>query len=146
MLTSQPDASKPKPDVLQSITMLLKSVPEGANSDCIKIWHTLKPLTVDDFENFWARYKQNDPIIDLDNSTFDEWEEFGKKRLGMRHKTSGKRHGIVRVVENNGSIYEATYRQGKMYGFYRWITDGQIRLQISESGQGKALLHFNTEF
>ena len=69
-------------------------------------------------------------MIDFSSCQYEEWEEQGKYRFGMRHKETKKRHGIVRVVEPNGKIYEATYKDGKMHGMYRWICDGEIRFQL----------------
>ena len=64
----------------------------------------------------------------------------------MRHKLTGKRHGVVRTVEPNGSIYEASYKDGRMHGLYRWICDNEIRMQVSHDGQGKAVMHFSPRF
>ena len=74
------------------------------------------------------------------------WEHYGKTCYGMRKKLTKKRHGIVRIVEPNGPIIEATYKDGALHGMYRRIDKDGVQMQISENGRPKALLYFNSEF
>ena len=72
-------------------------------------------------------------MLDLNNCVYEEWQEQGKLRFGMRHKLTGKRHDLVRTVELNGSIYEASYKDGRMHGLYRWICDNGMEAMTPTS-------------
>ena len=128
------------------VASMLASPPEGAKEACLIIWRSLKPLNIEEMLKFWTLIDKNSSMMDPDNALYAEWDEYGKKRFGMRHRSTGTRHGIVRVVEPNGNVYEATYKQGKMHGLYRWITENEIRLQLSFEGVGRALIHFSPDF
>jgi hypothetical protein len=132
--------------VFERVTRMLRLAPRNANSTCVNLWSQLQPLNVEWLHEYWAMVDQDSPMMDLENCHYDEWEEQGKIRLGMRHRITGKRHGIVRTIDPNGTVVEATYKNGRMHGVYRWICDEEIRMQVSQDGQGKAVLHINHEF
>ena len=57
-------------------------------------------------------------MLDWARAYFDEWDvksrqgEVIEKWSGMRHRVTGRPHGIARLVENRGAITEGTYFDG----------------------------------
>lgn len=102
------------------------------------------------FEEFEKKWKQVDdgekPTFHADNVEYATWEQYGKQFFGMRRKVTHKRHGVVRIVEPNGPIIEATYKDGALHGLYRRIDKDGVRVQVSKNGRPKAMLDFNSEF
>ena len=61
-------------------------------------------MTIEIFEKYLSKIDSDWSLFDLTDSEYSEWEEETKfysgvlkcKCFGMRHKTTGKSHGIVR--------------------------------------------------
>lgn len=56
-------------------------------------------------------------MIDAKSTEYAEW---GRTK-GMRHRISGREHGIVRWINAYGSIFERTMKDGKPCGLSREI-------------------------
>ena len=60
----------------------------------------------------------------VEDLTVTEWEEGGETYQGMRHKTTGLPHGIVKLLNRStsgGNISEATFIDGKKFGYHRLV-------------------------
>ena len=70
---------------------LLASVPIGAGPAQTAIWHSLQPLTFDLFNTYWQLCQPDLPMMDWDDTLYEELEdEGGWTFLGMRHKVTGR--------------------------------------------------------
>ena len=47
---------------------------------------------------------------------------------GMVSKNKSKKHGIVRVIGTDGSIWEGQFQDGKMHGYFRDIAGDGTQL------------------
>ena len=97
-------------------------VTPNANEAAVENWKRLKPLSLQEWENHWQLAEQDGPQENFLNDgavEYAAWEHYGKTCYGMRKKLTKKRHGIVRIVEPNGPIIEATYKDGALHGMYR---------------------------
>ena len=75
---------------------------------------------------------------------FTEWRSSGWHNVGMRHRVSGKRHGIVRRITNNENIGEGTFKDGKCHGLNREISSEKVTVELRKDG--KWLAHFSFTF
>ena len=64
----------------------------------------------------------------------------------MRHKTTGKQHGIIRGVSANGFINDQTRKDGLAHGLSVWIWANYVSVSLNKSGQTVAYFHFDFEF
>ena len=103
------------------------------------MWRRMKPLTPAFFVNYWSLIE---PMIDQASSTYAEW---GRNK-GMRHRMTGREHGIVRWINAYGSIFERTMKDGKINGFSREIYHNSVTLAIYEDGKCLGTIHFDHDF
>ena len=83
-------------------------------------------MTKDKMPFFEKGLKTVDPIQKLfdPEAEYAEWVEDDIKLFGMRHKKTGKRHGLVRSV--GFSIEEAFYKNGEEQGLKIRICPGDF--------------------
>ena len=62
----------------------------------------------------------------------------------MRGKTGGD-HGVVRHVDPNGSVIEATFKEGRIHGFYRMVSDDEVYVSLEMDGNTIAYILFDQE-
>ena len=66
-----------------------------------------------------------------------EWEDGNDTYQGMRHKTTGLPHGIVKLLDlttSDGNIIEATYIDGKKYGYHRLVVSRAMEVNLTLHG------------
>ena len=66
--------------------------------------------------------------------------------IGMRHKTTGVPHGILRWVQSNGDIFAATFKDGKKHGLFRMVGRGYVCIKLYKNDVPIANLHFRSDF
>ena len=98
------------------------------------------------FENYLRKIDDVWNIIDLENSTYQEWESHGLTHYGFQHKRTGKRHGIVRSVGSIGSITECTYKNDIEHGLERKIMRNEILIRLWDCGHCVAGFQFDERF
>ena len=88
---------------------------------------------------------------------FTEWQWNGWSNIGMRHKESGKRYGVVRRITDKGDIGEGTFKDGKCHGLNREINyrsrpslgvdqTAGIKVTIELRKEGSRLAHFSFDY
>ena len=72
-----------------------------------------------------------EPFTDLAVARYVGWRSDKLSPfLGMRHKTTGNEHGVVRALfTDGGNIGEATCKDGACHGLNRWIGKDKVRVQ-----------------
>ena len=113
----------------------------------LEFWTKMKILTIPFFERYWRQVEPFLPMIDLDLTKYAEWATSdGTFNFGMRHKFNGKMHGIVRRINKNGDIVEASWKHGKMHGFSRYITSLVVYVRLWKDGKIVASFTFTRDF
>lgn len=133
-------------DFSQRVAGLLETVPEKTSDTCIANWQKVKQLEVADFEASLKQIGENGSLLDDEKLEYTSWQEYGKHVVGVRNKSTLKKQGIVRTVDPNGSITEASYKDGLIHGIYRRIDDKGVQIQISANGRPMAALRFDSDF
>lgn len=64
----------------------------------------------------------------------------------MRHRKTKREHGIVRKVMPNGTISEASYKDGLMHGLRRLTSPDQVKVSLMKNGQEVSYFIFNMKF
>lgn len=84
----------------KNVALLLESAPTGDHPKQIDRWMQMPPITIEDFDNV---LKQIDESYSLDfkrthfiNDSNVYTKQGPSKVMGMRHKKSGVKHGIIR--------------------------------------------------
>ena len=81
-----------------------------------------RPMEIDMLRKFLRRADPKAHLFDPFQAEYAEWQEAnGDRVLGMRHKKTKQKHGVVRVMRNDG-ITEATYKFGMRCGLCREVT------------------------
>ena len=72
-------------------------------------------LSIVTFDKFWrlSNLNASTPMFDFANSEYDEWGSISGVFTGMRHKMTGREHGIVRTQRPSGGILDGTYNDGR---------------------------------
>ena len=74
------------------------------------------------------------PLFDME-AQYEEWQQDGFIRYGMRHKQTTKRHGITRFVQPRGVITEFSSKFGNTHGLYIKIADAnQANVHLYKDG------------
>ena len=73
-------------------------------------------------------------------------EESGIHCFKMVHKTSGKRHGIMRMITSAGDILEMSYRNGNRFGLKRSIYKDHVEVYLMNDGSQIAYVYFDENF
>ena len=97
---------------------MLDSVPPAGVKQA-QLWMKMKPLSFEQFKDYWRICGEQSPIIDLKLAEFQSnWEHVGlcagmkmlndfQAALGPGNQVEETRaHGIVRIITENGEIYE----------------------------------------
>ena len=100
---------------------MLKQVPSIVSDDSMYMWRQLRHLDLLDFKYYWEKLQELGPLIDPVESYFDVWEVNGIQFLGMRHRETGEKHGVVREVVPEYGIIEASYKNGQVNGLQRHV-------------------------
>ena len=114
------------PQVMQPLTIiqvyqvavklekLLSSMPVAAGYKQTNMWKWVKPLTYEQMLEYWRKVEDSDLMTDTVAAEYAKWQnELTCHCEGMRHRISGREHGIVRWHSAVGTIAEATYKDGR---------------------------------
>ena len=119
------------------IDRILMKAPACIDWDAIKLWKTLKPMSIELLQKYWSKVESNSPMVDWPEFTVvngyqpNGFEEF---RTGMRHYETGDNHGIVRTEYAGERVEEATYKQGKLHGLSRTVTNRDVMIELFKDG------------
>jgi len=126
----------------KNVALLLESVPTGDHPKQIDRWMQMPPITIEDFDNV---LKQIDESYSLDFKRtlyINDGNVFSQqgpsKVMGMRHKKSGVKHGIIREHQHNGDIIEKTYFHDTQIGLIRITYKNGTSYQVT-SPEGTVL-------
>ena len=76
----------------------------------------------------WKKFDKTEPDFSGSDLEYAVWDAFGKTCYGMRKVLTKKRHGIVRTLEPNGAIFEASYKDGQLHGYYIRVDEDGVRM------------------
>ena len=91
----------------------LAAVPVGASVEATELWKRLHPLNMEFVFEFYARVSPNEPKPDL--SRVDLYEGGVNEDIEsfcMKHDVTCELHGVMRYINEEGSIFEQTYKFG----------------------------------
>ena len=80
-------------------------------------------MTIEMFKTFWQKVS---PDLEFpwtqagDEASYAEWMDGNTKYQGMRKPDGGQKHGIVRTIDRDGDINEATWYEDKLHGLSFW--------------------------
>jgi hypothetical protein len=81
------------------------------------------------------------------DASFQTWSNGAINFVGMRHKTSGAKHGIVREIDTGkNTIKEASYKDGVRHGLYRMFRNGVCQIIFYKNEEKQAVLSYNMKF
>ena len=80
-----PEASEERKHVYQ----MLDSSPVEAGPDIVKIWSSMRRLTIKLLFKFWLKVDKTAMILEPLESCYEDWVEAGVKHAGMRNAISG---------------------------------------------------------
>lgn len=63
----------------------------------------------------------------------------------MKDVDSGLEHGVVRVVKVGEWVSERTYRNGRMHGLNRHVSEGKVRVMLYKDGDELAFFEFGQD-
>ena len=130
--------------ILRRTEELLAFEPTGIFLKDINLWKRLKPLTFDQFEHYIAKASPETPQLDLSDTEFKTWREGKITYSGTRLRNTERKHGVVRVIKRNEFIAEATYKDGKFHGLYRFISDSTVKVSLYREDIELAHVQFNS--
>ena len=88
----------------------------------LEMWRRMKPMTIELFQTYWSKIELEVPLMDYSKAIYKEWRGHNDWRYsGMCIRTTGKKHGIVRMVAPNGDICEGSFKNEKRHGLCRKI-------------------------
>ena len=123
---------------------MLKSEPMEASEGARLFWNELEPLSCELFQQFYAKASPDSPHMDVSNVEYKTWRDaHGYTYTGMKHKDTGKAHGIVRVVKQNDLFQEACYNHGVRHGLNRILSKDFIKLYLNREGLELGFVHFD---
>ena len=116
-------------DANRKLADMLVTKPGGSTGFMqIETWRQMVPMTSTLFQKYWS---SADPLCDVENTLYEEWEDDSHNRLsGMRKIDDGNEQGIVRVIERSGDMTEETRVNGVLDGLRRWITADKVHIQL----------------
>ena len=111
------------------------------------MWNWIEPISCDLFEGYWNIVDEG-KLLNTDEAMYAKWcnEKYNLECEGMKHKESGREHGIVRWVSPTGIICEASYKDGKQHGLCRWIKKSSVYVSLCKDDEVLAKFAFNLEF
>ena len=112
------------------LKIMLASKPPDLKEANEKLWSKMLPLTPALLHKYWKLVEPEERMTDTSQAEYANWNQYGSYHAGMRHSTSGKEHGIVRLVRYDGNIAEHTEKFGCWHGLERWIIDGHVHIQL----------------
>jgi hypothetical protein len=130
-----------------SVVQMLKTAPGSADVKATALWRLLKTLPMKLLLTFWDMVEPKDsgqPLTDPVSAVFVRWGDDEGTHTGMRAK-SGNKQGIVRSVDKDGFIIEATYKNNQLHGIQRFILDDRVRVSIFREGRKVAYLHMDKD-
>ena len=115
------------PDDEISLAILMTEEPHGASEKVIAMWQKMKPLAIEQFDEF---IKEGDgKAFDPSVADYTVWNDIdGSYCEGMRHRHTGRKHGLVRKVNIDGSFSEATWNDGQKIGVRRKIYEDRVHI------------------
>ncbi len=88
-------------------------------------------------------------MIDIKNAKFEDkpWTDEGWRRtVGMRHRTTRRKHGVARCHYINAGLFEASYKDGRLHGLKQWVRLNHVEISLWRNGLQKAEFHFDHDF
>ena len=100
------------------------------------MWKWIEPISCDLFEGYWNIVDEG-KLLNTDEAIYAKWcnEKYNLECEGMKHKESGREHGIVRWVSPTGIICEACYKDGKQHGLCRWIKKSSVYVSLCKDDE-----------
>ena len=115
---------------IMTIEKLMREKVSGAGKADQRTFDALRPMTFEQVQKKWDEISPLAPLMTLQGSKVDSWEEGNTKFIGMRHVESGKKHGFVRQINKGGWISEGTYRDGNEHGLVRSIHNEMVCVSL----------------
>ena len=131
------------------LEMFLRT-PLSDREDNKKTWHIAHANNVAQMIDSYQRLEPDSMIVDGETE-YAEWdgEHNGDKGkfFGMRHRETGKPHGLIRFVRENGWIYECTYKLGERHGLqiYYYSSD-KVNVWLYKNDSLQARFSFDRNF
>ena len=110
-------------------------------------------MTIEIFKAFWQKVSPDLEFPGMqagEDASYREWTEDNHKFYGMRKPGGGQKHGIVRTIDIDDDINEATYCEDKKHGLcFDWWTNynsNAFKAAIFDHGQVKAVIRWNDDW
>ena len=132
---------------------MLKSAP-GANTAGMEMWDRMHTFNGSFFETYFQKAYMNGtldvPMWDSDVA-LESWNEGNNSCEGMRYKSSGNKHGVVRTEYLNGSVEESTWYGADqdslgLHGLRRLIVSDKVHMQFWIFGELQFHMSFDNKF
>lgn len=122
---------------------MLESEPIGAGEEETEHWNRITPLKVSLLTKWWNKANPEE-TLDLEKVELKQWKDhFGDECNGMKHKDTGKMHGVVRVVKKDDWIEERCYNQGVLSGLFRAIYKDEVIVRFYREDLEMAYFDFD---
>ena len=123
------DVDEIMPDDETSLAILMTEEPHGASEKVIAMWQKMKPLAIEQFDEFIKELDRDGKAFDPSVAEYAVWNDIdGAHCEGMRHKHTNRKHGLVRKVNTDGSFSEATWNDGQKIGARRKIYEDRVHI------------------
>ena len=134
--------------VTETLTQMLATEPIGKAGEAqLAMWRKMIVMTPELFDKYWKLLGATVPMTDSKRAHYKHLNtRKGKVLQAMRLKNGGGDHGIVRLVNTNGTIIEGTQKDDKGYGISRTIKLDSVVVQLCDKGNIKAHIAFDFSF
>lgn len=106
----------------------------------------MRPLDLAALKKYWVLADPDDQRLNLLSVGFTEWvDDQGYEYAGMKDKETGLEHGVVRVVKPNEWMAERTYRNGRIHGLNRLVSENSVRITLYKDGDVMAYFAFGPD-
>ena len=117
----------------------LRSDVEAAGEAETALWETMNPMNFELFDHYWSIISPDDSIFDTNDLESVQWSDSSHNYDGMIIAgTDDANTGVLRIIEPDGSIEEATFFEGQRHGLSRKeITedlDTYVHVQLFNNG------------
>ena len=124
----------PFEDIKRLVADMLTSVPQDAK---------VEPFNVQSVHAYWRTFQPRTPLFDFKHAEYDEWCSSTGLYRGMRHKSSGRPHGIVKVRRASGGVLEGAYNDGTRFGLFRWTFENIVSVELYDYDRCVASVQFD---
>ena len=119
---------------------MFEAKPQSKNEDYKKLWWLTHANNVALLIDGYQRLEPDSMIVDGE-SEYDEWDGMYRgvfkgngKFFGMRHRVTGKPHGLVRFVRETGRIHECTCKLGELHGLSIYYSNDEVNVAMYKNG------------